>query len=406
MPPRTATALLLLGLLLVPTGAGAAKERAPTDAARDAAVERAFAWLDRHLGSLPDTGGTPRKPFVLAMAGLDSLLSHRSSTAADTIPTAEKKLVAYLEEVERRVRVPEELPAAFGSVNSEKLCQYTWALAQAGVFFTELALRGRHRDKSIRTVRRIVAILEFSRAENGGFGHGRVRPGAKASGYPETFLAATSTAESALGMIEAALGPGEVTGLEEMRGYYRKARIENGNFPYDPSQRKAGSDLTGVSRTGGALLAMLSLGIPETDPDVKGSLAFVREHMDYVAEGHGSSMLNLAQTALALRRIGGKPWEEFRAEVFPRILAAQTEDGDLPCICTKKAFATTCDSDGLANAGFLAATGKAYTTSLLLFVLLLDRDLPEIAKKAPKAAPPKPNSVPTEDPRRDGDRDR
>lgn len=406
MNSKTAAALLLLGLLLVPAGAGTANEREPTDAARDRAIERAFAWLDRHLGAIPDAGGTPRKPFVLAMAGLDSLMSHRSSTAADTVSAARKKLVAYLEEVERRVRLPEELPAAFGSVNSEKLCQYTWALAQTGVLFTELALRGRHRGESIRAVRRIVAILEFSRAENGGFGHGRAQPDAKASGYPETFLAATNTAESALGMIEAALGPGEVTGLDAMRDYYRKARLPNGNFPYDPSQRQAGRDLTGVSRTGGALLAMLSLGIPERDPDVKGSLAFLREHMEYVAEGHGSSMLNLAQTALALRRIGGDPWEEFRAEVFPRILAAQTEDGDLPCICTKKAFATSCDSDGLASVGPFAATGKAYTTSLELFVLLLDRDLPEIAKKAPKAAPPKPKAVPTEDPRRDGARRR
>jgi len=178
-----------------------------------------------------------------------------------------------------------------------------------------------------------------------------------------------------------------VKGLDRARGYFRDARLASGNFPYDPSQRSSGSSLSGVSRTGGALMAMHFLGFPDRHPDVRGSLGFLTEHLEYASEGHGSSMLNLAHCALALKALDRGVWARFRAEFFPRILAAQDEDGAFACVCEKKAFGTTCEK-GLSGGLALLEQGRtAYVTSLLTFVLLLDDAKLEVLRAKPIPAP-------------------
>lgn len=402
MPLRTA--VLILGLLVAGSAPAGAREEEKKGAAPDrgTAIARALAYLSKHLPALPDTSGTPRKPFTQAAAGLAYLLAgDRTVAARDPVAAIRKDLLAFLADVERRSRDPKELPAAHGVADSRALCQYTWPLAQSALFFGELAKRGRHEEEAKAAIRRITALLTEARAENGGFGHGRVAPRKSEErdegvpglpeglpirgGYPGTLLAATNTVAGALGFVEGAFGPGAVDGLDLVREYYRTARLPNGNFPYDPSQRGAGRDDTGVSRTGGALFAMTALGFPASDPDVEGSLAFVRERLALAAEGHGSPCLNLLHTAFAFRLLGEKTWKEFRDEFHPRILAAAKEDGELPCICGKKAFGTTCDSEERFAGTPFERGQKVYTTTLNLLVLLLEEETPKLFGKPAKA---------------------
>jgi len=176
------------------------------------------------------------------------------------------------------------------------------------------------------------------------------------------------------------------------------ARFENGNFPYDPSQRSAGRDRTGVARTGGALLAMYFLGIPTEDPEFVGSLDFVKRKLEYVSEGHGSATLNFAESALALRLLDDRAWLDFRKEYFPRIIAKQTAAGDIACVCEKKAFATTCDSEDRGMPEMFTAGQRVYVTALNTFVLLLDTGRLDILRKRPKPVPRR--EVATETPER------
>jgi len=393
---------LLLGLLAF-SGGARGERGAPTPAERDASIHRALGWLGKTTPGLADAGGTPTKEFTYAMTGL--VFEMARGTAKDPVPGIEKYLARWIEGVAEKTTDPSSLPPRHGLASSEYLIQYTWPAAMAGVFFSERYLAGRSRGTARKALARIVRILEEAQAGNGGWGHGRVqsqpeeraekrpeRLGARTklvfSGYPSTLLASSNTVASALGIIEAALGRGTVKGLDRARAYYRSARLENGNFPYDPSQRAAGRSLTGVSRTGGALLAMHFLGIPKSDPEFAGSFRFLTEHLDYASEGHGSSMLNLAHTAFALKATDDGEWKRFRNLYYPRILAHQAEDGSFTCVCEQKAFGTTCDSRKLGrDIASFRRREQAYVTSLLTFVLLLGDTKLKILDKKPVPAP-------------------
>jgi hypothetical protein len=273
------------------------------------------------------------------------------------------------------------------------------------VFFAECSIRGKWRGESKAALKQVVSILEAAQQADGGWGHGLVqetessteeeRPGfRRVSGYPATLLASTNTVASALGIIEATLGRGTVSGLDRARKHYHEARHDDGSYPYDRRQRGRHGGYTGAARTGGALLAMHFLGVPRSDPDFAGSVKHVRLRLEYASEGHGSSMLNLAQTALAMKVLGEDDWAMFRAEFFPRILARQAEDGSLRCICEDKAFGTTCDDPRPGVPGVFERTERAYVTSLLTLVLLLDENRPEFLEKKPVPAPARGEATP------------
>ncbi|MHC4341254.1 MAG: hypothetical protein ACYSX0_13715, partial [Planctomycetota bacterium] len=61
-------------------------------------------------------------------------------------------------------------------------------------------------------------------------------------------------------------------------------------------------------------------------------------------------------------------------------------NGSFRCICEKKAFGVTCDSEKRLG-GIFAKGQEVYTTALHTFVLLVERDSLEILKRPlPRAA--------------------
>jgi hypothetical protein len=404
---KRVAALAVLPLLALAAAARAGPPGVTEPRVREA-VSRSLAWLDGNLPRIPDAEGTPRKQFTYAVAGLVRLMAHRR--AAD-VGAVRKYLASYVDRVEERSRDVAQLPEAHGRFDSRQLSQYTWPLAQAAVFFSELWLRGLHRSEAKATLRKILRLLLEAQESNGGWGHGRIRPATptepgapeggtvvRTGGYPSTLLAATNCVASALGIVEATLGRGTVEGLDRARRYYRKARLPDGNFPYDPSQRSSGRSLSGVGRTGGALMAMHFLGFADRDPDVRGSLEFLLKRLDYASEGHGSATLNLAHTAFALRLLDDLAFERFKSVYFPRILEKQGEEGSFDCVCEGKAFGTSCDRprDGMLPRFRVGA--EAYVTALHAFILLLDQGRLEVLERKPVPAPARGEA--TERPRR------
>ncbi|MCE9634605.1 MAG: hypothetical protein K8T90_02780 [Planctomycetes bacterium] len=365
--------------------AGVADDGAP---ARRAAIRRAVALLAAKAPGLADSEGTPRKPFTQATTGLVLLLDDATTETKSVLPELAASVARWLEKVERESRDQARLPETTGSFSSDRLIQYVWPTGQAALLFAEMDARGVHRDAARAGMRRCMTILGEARASNGGFGHGRQRPGGTSTGrptlpglpgglvvsggYPETLIAATNVASIGLGAVAAVPGLPSVPDLEPTRRHYRDAQLRNGSFPYDTSQRSADLSKTNAGRTAGALAAMAALAMPR-DATWKRASDYVIAETDWMAEGHGSPCLNLMHAALAFRLVGDDARTAFRDRFGPALVASQREDGTLPCPCGKRAFGVTCDdpeATGLTLPAF-AEPQRVYETALNAMTLLL-----------------------------------
>lgn len=362
-----------------------AAAREPDDAARAAASKRAVAWLERTAPKLADSEGTPRKPFTYAVTGLVFLMEQppgSSRAGMDRVQGIRTYLTRWVDALKERLEDPEALPDAYGAADSRRVCQYTWPLAAAALFFGELELRGLEARQAHATLERILDLLVDAQEENGGWGHGRIRPRTAPAqqpglgglgGYPSTLLSSSNCVAIAVGLAGAMEGHGREEAIRRAKAYYRAARLPNGSFPYDPSQRQSGFAETNAGRTAGALFAWHALGM-ERDDLFAGSARYLMENLTWVCEGHGSPCLNMFMGALACRMLGDDEWKRFRDMYEGRIIAAQEASGVLKCICEGKAFGVTCDSaDPFGGIAAFAEQQAAYTTALHAFVLLLDR---------------------------------
>jgi hypothetical protein len=418
---RSALALALVGALAAPaTSMDPPKDRVDPKA-RAAARDRALRWLSDHVLSLPDVQGTPRKPFTVAIAGLDFLMASGTGSgrgSLERIRGCRDAVVRWLGEAERRVEDPAELPDAHGVADSRRLVQYTWPSAAAVLFFAECQARDVLRSETRGPLERAARLLANAQDPNGGWGHGRISGRSRGGDallpsmpgrYPSTLVSATNMAATALGLARPYLPDSLGPTLRKASEHYPRAILRSGNFPYDVSQRSADFDTTGVGRTAGAIAAMLALGTPPTAEPVRRAGAFLDERLALLAEGHGSPAMNVFFGALQARLRGPKSVEAFEERVLPRVLGAQAADGWLDCVCERKGFGVTCDSPShglLAAAGVPAfeRTQQAYVTALHLFALLLDdRDRLRVLVPASKAPLPRaPEVTPSEPaPRKD-----
>jgi hypothetical protein len=385
----------------------------PADHERDEAIIRGLRYLEREVFQLPDASGTPRKQFTVAATGLAFVLA-RDGYASRTdgkkmIERARAYLAKYVEEVTRRTADPASLPAQAGSFSSNHMIQYTWPLAMDAMFQGELHHRGLGRAGARKSLRSILPLLEEAQAPNGGWGHGKVgdkgRPRGSSKmdgygGYPDTLQASTNIVATALGWVRPMVPSRKKDFVEKAQGYFRYAELANGCFPYDPSQRSAHMDLTGVSRAAGAVLAMRALGISWKDRGIQRALAYIDANFAYLSEGHGSSTFNLFLAAMLQRVRGEKEWRNFKRTFFRRIIDKQGEDGAFECVCEGKAFASTNDSKPfggkMAGSIKMFADGtSAYVTALHTLILLLDRAPPKLLGKeapAPAQAPITPST--------------
>jgi hypothetical protein len=380
--------------------AAAADPALPAPDERRAALRRAIDFLDGRLEKVPDAQGTPRKPFTYAIAGLVYLCDGTTDRGhAGELARIRRYLASWVGSTQSEVRDPARLPPSHGLADSRFVVQYTWPVAAAALFFGELRARGDKGADVEPALTSAIALLEAARDENGGWGHGRIRPGGTTDaprdtatglslGYPSTLVASTNVVASALGLLRGSLGGKRVAPLDATRRYYGEARLAAGNFPYDPSQRGAGVNETDVGRSAGAVFAMRCLGMPE-DADMRRSTDYVLSRLDSAAEGHGSPALNVALTAFACRSLGDDALLKFRRNFEKRILAAQEKDGAFACVCRERAFGVTCDTN-TPFAGMFGDGQRVYVSALHTLALLLADAKPRLLEKPDVPAPETP----------------
>ncbi len=408
---RAFPAAVLIALIAGLTGGtalakddAAAPAKPVTAKERDAAIAKGIEYLDRTVFKLHDAAGTPRKQFTVAVTGLVGLLAEdaKSKTARrknTLLGKARKFLDAYVAEVKKRTSDPKQLPETADRVNSGEIMQYTWPMGMAGLFYGELHARGRNKAGAAKTLRTIVDILEAAQAPNGGWGHAQYRKRGKPrgtserdgfGGYPDTLLASSNLIASSLALVKPIAAPKAENVFDRALAYYEYAELANGSFPYDPSQRSAHMDMTGVSRAAGAALAMHLLGADWEDVGMSRALELVDEHYTYLSEGHGSSTFNLMLAAFLERLRGPRSWARFKETYFRRILDNQAKNGSFTCVCENKAFGSTNDSrpfGGKARSGggaYFANRTDTYVSAIHTLILLLDRTWPKLMPKPPE----------------------
>lgn len=374
-------------------------------AKRRDAVRRAFAWLDAAIPRIPDGEGTPTKPFLVATTGLAKLVDGRTTTGDDSLARYREATLRWLARAEREAADPARLPSVPGQFQSSEFIQYVWPAAMGGLFLAESAVRDVAKDASLDGLRRALRILAAAQGADGGWGHHAFRPGAGTApkereiggmkfaggGYPVTFVAPTNCAAPVVGLARGLVGKDATPGVEAARRYYRSARLADGSFPYDASQRSAMGSVTNAGRTAGAVFAERCLGSPQ-DAGHRLSVEYWLGHMGDTEEGHGSPCLNVVHGALAGLALGTDAWTAYRNRVHPLIVAGQRDDGSLACICRKSGFGVTCDDERFAGAPVFAEQNRAYATSLLLLALVLDGDRMKLLGKLPAATPAAPTT--------------
>lgn len=388
-------------------GGGAdGRDGAAFEAKRRDAVRRAFAWLDAKIPGIADGEGTPTKPFLVATTGLAKLVDARTTTGGgdDSLARYREATLRWLARAERESADPARLPGVPGQFNSSDFIQYVWPAAMGGLFLAESAARDVAKEACLDGLRRALRILAAAQGADGGWGHHAFKPGTETApkerviggmkfaggGYPATFVAPTNCAAPLVGLARGLLGKDATPGVEAARRYYRDARLADGSFPYDASQRSAMGSVTNAGRTAGAIFAERTLGSPR-DTGHRLSVAYWLDHMADTEEGHGSPCLNVVHGAFAGLALGGDPWTKYRDRVHPLIVAGQREDGTLACICRKSGFGVTCDDERLGQLGdgvpMFDVQNRAYATSLLVLALVLDKDRMKLLGKLPAEAP-------------------
>ncbi|MCG3134779.1 MAG: hypothetical protein HMLKMBBP_02146 [Planctomycetes bacterium] len=377
-------------------GSAGAGDAAAFESKRRDAVRRAFAWLDGKIPGLVDGDGTPTKPFLVATTGLAKLVDARTVTGDDSLSRYRDATLRWLVRAERESADPARLPGVPGQFNSSDFIQYVWPAAMGGLFLAESVARDAAKEASLDGLRRALRILAAAQGADGGWGHHAFRPGTDAApktrelggmkfaggGYPATFVAPANCAAPVVGLSRALLGKDATPGVEAARRFYRDARLADGSFPYDASQRSATGSVTNAGRTAGAVFAECCLGAPR-DAGHRRSVEYWLAHMGDTEEGHGSPCLNVVHGAFAGLALGAEVWTKYRDRVHPLIVSAQRDDGTLACICRKSGFGVTCDDERLAGAPVFADLNRACATSLLLLALVLDTGRLKLLEKLP-----------------------
>jgi hypothetical protein len=407
--------LLIFTLITIPTLF--AQDVIPlTPEARDAAIARAYRYLDNNLWNLSEHG-SPRKQYALAVAGWAYLIAADKPKGEKELPSRGKQLgrireyltqyvalVAHEYEQDDKNAAKARAPGKGETPAPPRIdrgpVQYNWPLSMAAHFFAESVARKRKFGSSRKTLRSIVKVLEAAQQPDGGWGHDdAARPGmgippipipkpgqnpgdpTETATYPHTLIAASNCVLSALGVAHTRLKSKNPKSLARGRKYFEGAQNKNGTFPYDPTQKQsAGSqgakaESTEIARTGGAVFALLSAGANPQDAAILSALDAIDAHPEWLSEGHGSASMALQFGALLSRARGREAWTRFRGIFLPRILNSQAEDGSFSCVCKQVSPSVTCDTRPIPGAdwpGYMEGN-TAYTTALYVLILVLDR---------------------------------
>lgn len=368
-------AILVVGSPVMAQGKGQHSAKCPTDCRTCLpAVTKALDYLADNMSKLMDNEGSPFKPSIYAIGGLAFIASNMPKYQRN-INDASKYLSGYIDKVEK-------------DANKTQSC---WPTAFAGIFFSELALRG---DGGAKTVlNKIMKILQIAQNQNGGWGHQKDNLQKdifkdKGMTYPDTLMVVTNFAAAALGLMKNRLQiavPNDV--LTRAFKYFEKSQCGDGSFPYDPSQNMG----TEPGRTSGACFALYCMSQEGTNTYKRG-MKLVVDKLAELPESHASSSMHILTGALATFVNGDyKKWNDLFRD---KILGNQDTDGGFKCICSGNVFNCDDRSSRMGGGMFGADQGKMYVTANYSLALLLGMDGLAINKKG-KFIPPKPSIVDT-----------
>ncbi len=435
-------AIVSLGVLLA-LGPGAAhcQDAAPVAAVpdaprvtaerRDAAIRVGFRYLDEKMWTISE-GGSPRKQYTIAIAGLASLLAGDRTGKDDAkLPSRKKELALARDYI---VRYAADVAALYGSDDKKRTkkkkkrkdapqrpgprggsggirgpSQFVWPLGIGGLFLAESVKRGSGKRDAKTGLRDVVIALSGAQQGDGGWGHDDANrsdigsppikvptPDGGSRMYPDTLLAASNGALVALGVGGSIVSATNDDALSRGREYFRESQNGGGSWPYDPSQSERPSTGTSepvpealrvssarvnhldVARSGGAVFALLCAGAKSDDPTILRALRVIDAHPEWASEGHGSATLAFQWNALLAKARGPETWAVFRRTYFARILEQQSDDGSYDCACRESSPAVTCDSkpfgDGnLPGMDSWVPEARVYVTAIHTLILLLDR---------------------------------
>lgn len=384
--------------------AGDAPAVAVTPAARDAALVKAFGFLDEWIWRVPD-GGSPRRQYSMAVAAHAYLLAgdgggRRLPSRKRQIDRLHDELVRFVDRVEeryaRKKRPRADAPMAERIRDEIRTTQWTWVLGVAAPYFAESVVRGRRGGECRRELKRIVRILERSQQPVGGWGHDDARINGlfasdARSDYPAAFVAPSYCALSGLGLARRALKQGtDCEAVRAGRAYLAKCQSEDGTFPYTLRKLapgwKPGMGPIAVARTSGVAFALFCAGAPATDPTARKALRAIDARPQFMAEGHGSATMSLQFGGLLSRARGERAWRKFRAMYFPRILAAQEDDGAFLCV-SRGVIGSNDETHPRLPEGFRIPkpdrAARAYVTAIHCLLLLLDRTESRVLPEMP-----------------------
>ncbi|MHC4605692.1 MAG: DUF6288 domain-containing protein [Planctomycetota bacterium] len=277
---RPAVVVVCLAALLA--CASAAEPEAGQD---KKSIERAKEFLLKNLKKAPHPSGSPHGQSTSAICGLALLILD--------VPTDDPVIDFVVKDITKFVDKTHEAGDRF---------QCNWVLGFGGLFFAELAARGRKEDEVIG---KIIELIRNNQTKDGGWGHQKA-PTKLIRGYPDTFFAPTNWCSAALGALARVGYEVDEKAIEEAMKLFERGQVASGGYPYDPSQMKSSGE---AGRTGTAIFAMLLMGKEKTETCQK-ALKYYQNMMRTAPEGHSSPPMHIGSAGLASAAAGKKLWKQ------------------------------------------------------------------------------------------------
>lgn len=148
--------------------------------------------------------------------------------------------------------------------------------------------------------------------------------------------------------------PALLRGIQYIRECATGGGVGYAARPQEVGQKEPG-------RTGGAIWIFAMQGLTQ-DPVFGSMVQYWRGHIKDSTNGHGSIVLGTLGAAMGARALGSADWDQFVAQIFPKLLEHQDPDGSFREI----------KGTGFGAIGRDGPAGAVYRTTLCALVLQLD----------------------------------
>jgi hypothetical protein len=248
---------------------------------QDSAAGKALGFIRSNIEKTRLNSGSPFGHATYAIAGLAMLACGISPEDAQV-----QKAAGVIEAFVNKT---------YEDASKDKF-QSNWILGFGGLFFAEMAARGRRNDA---VMKKIVELLENHQTKDGGWGHQKA-PTTLIKGYPDTFFAPTNWCAAALGALKRQSIAVNPQTIDRVIKLFETGQAADGGYEYDPFRDKKRGE---AGRTGAAVFAMALLDRKES-PAFKRAVDYLKANMAQVPDGHSSPPMHIMSAALAMAAVG------------------------------------------------------------------------------------------------------